>query len=119
MKKNTWWIIGIAVVVLILLAFGGGMMTGGWGYRGYGMMGGNGMMGWGYSPFGGFGMGLGMIFMWLIPIGIVALIVYGIVALARNNGNLTPPASQTACPNCGKGVLADWNNCPHCGTSLK
>ena len=84
------------------------------------MMGGYGMMGnWGYSPFGWFGMGLGMLFMWLIPIGILALAVYGVVALARNSGNNTPATPQSPCPNCGKGTQADWQNCPHCGAALK
>ena len=90
------------------------MMSGGWGYRGYGMMG-----NWGYSPFGWFGMGLGMLFMWIIPIGILALIVFGVASLVRNNGNPTPPASQTPCPHCGKGTQAEWQNCPYCGTALK
>lgn len=74
---------------------------------------------WGFSPFGWFGMGLGMIFMWLIPIGVIALIVYGVVALTRNAGNATPPTSLAPCPSCGKGIQADWRNCPHCGTVLK
>lgn len=118
MKKVNWWIVGIVAIIAILFLFGGGMMYGGWGYRGWGMMRGPGMMGWGYSPFGWFGMGLGMIFMWLIPIGIVAFIVYGIVALVRSTGN-TAPSTLTPCPNCGKGTEADWQNCPYCGTALK
>lgn len=122
MKKDNWWIIGIAAVVILLLSFGGGMISsGGWGYRGGGMMGGyGGMMGnWGYSPLGWFGMGLGMLFMWLIPLGVLALIVYGVAALARNNGNSTPFPAQTPCPNCTKGVQTNWSNCPYCGTALK
>ena len=120
MKKTNWLaVILVAIVALVILfwigtMFGGGYgMMGGWGgSRGYGMMNS------GYSPFGWFGMGLGMIFMWLIPIGIIALVVYGVVALTRNAGNNTP-ASATPCPNCGKGVQTDWKNCPHCGTALK
>jgi hypothetical protein len=121
MKKDNWWLIGIVAVVILLLSFGGGMMSsGGWGYHGGSMMGGYGMMGnWGYSPMGWFGMGLGMLFMWLIPIGVLALIVYGVAALTRNNGNSTPSSAQTPCPNCAKGVQADWSNCPYCGTALK
>ncbi|MBI5955349.1 MAG: zinc ribbon domain-containing protein [Chloroflexi bacterium] len=120
MKKVNWWIVGIVAVLATLLLSGGGMM---WGNRGYGMMGGYGgpgMMGnWGYSPLGWFGMGLGMIFMWLIPIGVLTLIVYGVVALTRNAGNITPSTPLTSCANCGKGIQADWQNCPHCGTVLK
>ena len=119
MKKVHWWIVGIVAVIVALFLFAGGMMAGGWGYRGYGMMG-PGMMGnWGYSPFGWFGMGLGMLFMLLIPIGIIALIVYGVVALVRNTGSAAPSTPLTPCPNCGKGTHADWQNCPYCGTALK
>ena len=121
MKKVNWWIVGTIAILATLFLFGGGMMTGGWGNRGYGMMGGYGgpgMMGnWGYSPFGWFGMGLGMLFMWLIPIGAIALVVYGVVALTRKVGD-NAPVSSTPCPNCGKGVQVEWKNCPHCGTAL-
>ena len=114
MKKVNWWIIGIVAVLVTLFFFGGGMM---WGNRGYG---GPGMMGnWGYSPFGWFGMGLGMIFMWLIPIGILALIVLGVASLVRNTGNPPQASSLTPCSNCGKGTQADWQTCPYCGNSLK
>lgn len=117
MKKTNWLVIGIVAIVAILILFWVGTMIGG-GYRGYGMMGGrSGMMG-GFSPFGMFGMGLGMLFVWLIPVGLVALAVYGVVSLARNTG---PNASTSlpSCPNCGKNTQADWQNCPHCGTTLK
>ena len=115
MKKINWLIVGIISVIVLLFLFGGGMMAGGWGYRGgWGMMG-PGMMGWGYSPFGW----IGMAFMWLIPVGIIVLAVFGIAWLARNVGNNTTPSAQTPCPNCGKGTQADWQNCPYCGTALK
>lgn len=69
------------------------------------------MMGWGYSPFGWIGMG----FMWLIPIGFLVLTVLGIVWLVRSVGGAAP---TRACPSCGRGVQADWRNCPHCGAAL-
>ena len=109
MKKNNWLTVGIIVIIALLFLFGGGMMSG-WGYRGYGMMG-----GWGYSPFGW----IGMAFMWLIPVGVIALIVFSVAALVKNAGNPTLPASQSPCPNCGKGTQAEWQNCPYCGTVLK
>ncbi len=115
MKKVNWLVVGIIGFILLLFLFGGGMM-GGWGYRGgWGMMGPYGMMGWGYSPFGSFGM----LFMWLIPVGVLVLAVFGVAWLVKNIGNSTPPSSQNPCPNCGKGVQADWKNCPYCGTALK
>ena len=122
MKKTNWLVVGIVIILLLLFLFGGGMGFGGWGYHGYGMMGGYGgpgMMGWGYSPFGWFGMGIGMLFMWLIPIGLIALVVFGVASLVRNNGTTTASAPQGTCPNCGKGTQADWKNCPYCGTALR
>ncbi len=117
MKKNNWLIIGIIAATVLLFVFGGGMMAGNYGGRGWGMMGGPGGMmgGWGYSSFGW----LGMAFMWLIPIGVIALIVFGVAALMKSTGNPTPPSSQSPCPNCAKSVQADWKNCPYCGTALK
>lgn len=117
MKKTNWLVIGIVSIVAALILFWVGTMIGG-GYGSYGMMGGrSGMMG-GFSPFGMFGMGLGMLFVWLIPVGLVALAVYGVVSLAQNtgaNGSISLPS----CPNCSKNTQADWQNCPHCGTTLK
>jgi hypothetical protein len=90
MHKVNWLVVGIISVVTLLFLFGGGMMMGGWGYRGWGMMGPGGMMNnWGYSPLGW----IGMIFMWLIPVGLVVLAVFGIVWLVRNAGNSKPPSS--------------------------
>ncbi len=114
MKKSIWLVVGIVILLSLLFLFGGSMMFGGWGYPGWGMMG-----NWGYSPFGWFGMGLGMLFMWIIPIGVLALIVFGATALVRNTGNGGQPSALKPCPNCGKGIQADWQNCPHCGTTLK
>ena len=94
MKKVNWLIVGIISAVVVLLLFGGAMMMGGWNY-GSGMMGswGNGgygmMNNWGYSPFGW----IGMLFMWLIPVGLIGLAVFGIIWLVRKTGNSTPPSS--------------------------
>jgi hypothetical protein len=122
MKKINWLIVGIIGILVLLFLFGVGMMSSGWGYGNYGyhgwgmMRSGGGMMGnWSYFPFGW----IGMAFMWLIPIGLIALIVFGLAALVRNPGNPTPTNSFNSCSNCGKGVQADWQNCPYCGTALK
>ena len=116
MKKINWLVITIVGILAILFLFGGGMMSG-WGYRGYGMMGGPGGMmgGWGYSPFGW----IGMAFMWLIPLGFLTLIVLGIawVVKATGGGN-NPVAPAQTCSSCGRGIQADWKNCPYCGTAL-
>ena len=94
MQKVNWLVVGIISIVALLLLFGGGMMMGGWGYRGWSMMGPGGMMNnWGYSaapsPLGWFGM----IFMWLVPVGLVVLAVFGIVWLVQNAGSSKPPSS--------------------------
>ena len=88
MTKTTKWVIGIAAAIVILLFFapflwqlifpgtyaGHGMMMGRGGY-GYGMH----MPMMGYGGFGFFGM----LFMWLIPLGILTLIVLGIAWLVK------------------------------------
>ncbi len=87
--KNAWkWILGIVLVLVILFApFVWGMFM---------PFGGYGMMGYGHMPmmygYGGFGMfGLSMIFMWLIPLGLLVLIVLGIVWLVKQ---LTAPKNN-------------------------
>ena len=118
MKKVNWLVVALVGILSLLVLFWLGTMFGGRGYGGYGMMG-RGMMGsWDYSPFGWIGMGLGMIFMWLIPVGILALIIYGVASLVRYTGNPPQSSSLTPCPHCGKGTQADWQNCPYCGTAL-
>lgn len=116
MKKVNWSVVVVIGIVVLLFLFGAGMMMGGWGYGGWGMMG-PGMMGsWGYSPFGW----IGMLFMWLIPLGFIVLTVLGVAWLVRTIGGGTNPAAPAhPCPSCGRGAQADWKNCPYCGTSLK
>ena len=92
MKKGSWLVVGIIGIVIVALLFGGGMMMGGWGYHGWNMMGPGGMMGnWGYSPSPL--NWIGMVFMWLIPIGLVLLAMLGILWLVRRFGNPKPPSS--------------------------
>ena len=115
MKKVNWTTVVIFTIVALLVLQLAGYLLGGSRYGGWGMMGPGGMMGWGFFPFGWFGM----LLMGLIPVGFVVLTVLGIVWLVKNVGNSTPPALQSTCPNCKKGVQADWQNCPYCGTALK
>ena len=88
MSKTVKWILGI-VIALVVLQFA---MPFVWqlvfpnAYAGYGMP----MMGRGYGMHGpmmgggGFGFGFfGMLLMWLIPLGTLALIVLGIVWLVK------------------------------------
>lgn len=94
MKNTTLWIV-LGVVALfslglfggMFLSFGGNSFADGYGcangWHNYGMMGGyRGMPftgGWGMMHFGF----LGMLFMWLIPLGVLAFIVGGIFWIIR------------------------------------
>ncbi len=116
MKSKTGWIIAIILGVLILFflpllfmfGYGGGMM-------GFGHMGGFGYIG----PFGY----IGMILMWLIPGGIIFLLILGAVSLFNNWNRPNQPAPGVGapariCPSCGKAAQADWKTCPYCGNPL-
>jgi hypothetical protein len=115
MRKVNWTTVLVFSIVVLLAFMVGTGLLGGRGYGGWGMMGPGMMGGWGYSPLGW----IGMILMWLVPVGFIVLTVLGIVWLVRNLGSHTPLAPGRACPHCGQAVQADWQNCPHCGTSLK
>ena len=124
MKSRIGWIIaGILLLVVLvglplLSGFGGFGCWGGYG----GMMGGFGPMhGYMFSPLGW----VGMISMWLIPLGLLTLLVVCIVwlfgALTRGGWSLPahPPAAPArACPSCSKPAQADWSVCPYCGNAL-
>ena len=81
MKINWKWNIGLALALIVLYAFplAWRVFTP---YSGYGMM-----RGYGYGmPMMRYGFGMlpfGMWFMWLIPVGILTLIVLGIVWLIK------------------------------------
>jgi len=115
MNKTTWSVVAI-ISLLVLLIFAAGIsLLGGWGYGRWGMMGPGMMGGWGMGPFGW----IAMIFMWLIPVGLVVLVVLGIVWLVRaiSTPGGVAPAART-CPNCGRAAQPDWHNCPYCGQDL-
>ena len=130
MNRMNWTAVAVfGVVVLVAFLVGASLLGGGWGYGGWGMMGPGmtlapalrsgasaGVGRWGLSPLSW----IGMIFMWLIPIGFIVLTVLGVVWLARTvgGGAASPLAPARACLSCGRGVQADWRNCPHCGAAL-
>ena len=111
MSKTTKWIIGIVVAVVILqfalpfvmqliypgrygITLAPGASAGVRGGFGYGsrmpMMGGN-NFGFGMHPMMGFGFG--GFFMWLLPLGLLVLIVLGIVYLWKKINE--KPAGQS------------------------
>ena len=117
MKTRIGWILAI-VLGLVALFFLPSLLTGRFWQDGYGgMMGGPGMMGsWGYMNPLGF---LGMALMWLIPVGVLVLLVIGVVSLfksANRPGNI--PSSERKCADCGKAAQMDWVTCPYCGKPL-
>ena len=94
MHKNNWLLVGIMSFVIILILFGTGMLLGDGRYRDWGMMGPGGMReNWGYSPTPAPLGWIGMIFMWLIPVGLIALGIFGIVWLVQNVSHSGPPSS--------------------------
>ena len=119
MNRVNWTQVGVFAVVVLLVLLIGVSLLGGYGGSGYGMMGPGMMGGWGFGPFGW----LGMIFMWIIPLGFLTLLVAGIVWLVRavsgspSAGPPAPPATGV-CPACGRPTQAGWQHCPSCGESL-
>jgi hypothetical protein len=118
MKSKTGWILAITFGLVILFFLPSLLMGRSW-LGGYGGMMGRGMMGgFGYmNPLGFFGMAL----MWLIPVGLLVLLVMGAVSLINGltrQGNPLPPGSERKCTHCGKPAQSDWITCPYCGNSL-
>ena len=94
MRKVNWLIVGIMSFVFILILFGAGTLMSDWGFRGWGMMGPRGMMeDWGYPPIASPLSWVGMIFMWLIPVGLMVLAGFGIGWLVRNVSHARPPSA--------------------------
>src|SRR3990172_3779129 len=115
MNKVNWTAVVVFVIVAVLVFQVGAGLLGVWRYDGWGMMGPGMMGGWGVGPLGW----IGMFFMWLIPIGFLVLTVLGIAWLVKAlGGGNNPDAPAHTCPSCGRGVQADWKNCPYCGASL-
>ena len=120
MNKINWTAVAVFGIIVLLFFLVGLSMMGGWGYGGWGMMG-RGMMGpsmmggWGFGPFGW----IAMIFMWLVPLGLVVLTVLGVAWLIRSTVSAGGPLiSARTCPNCGRTTQIDWQNCPYCGKEL-
>ncbi|MCL4562972.1 MAG: zinc ribbon domain-containing protein [Chloroflexi bacterium] len=135
MRRAILWIVTGVVILAILVAvpllgrvffggFGGRLVErGSFGYRPP-------MMGFYGFPFFPFGMILG----WLIPLGLIVLVVLAAIEIGRSLGrsnsvaqatiSQVPPAAAPAptpartCAHCGKPAQADWTTCPYCGSQL-
>lgn len=136
MKATRWLAVG--GLALLLLALGAGLLgpllwgrTSAWAYNG---------CGWNYggmTPAPAFGAGvgrwggmmgpnpfgwIGMVLMWLLPLGLIVLIVAGgvwlVQALTHNTNQLATAGVSLNCPSCGQPAQTDWRNCPHCGAQL-
>jgi hypothetical protein len=117
MRSTIGWTLAMVFGLILLLLLPGLWMMGGSWMGGYG-----GMMGGGFNSMHPFGWG-GMLLGWLIPVGVIILLVIGVVTLVNNlnrSGNLTQPpvAPSRTCPNCGKPAQIDWNTCPYCGQKI-
>lgn len=88
MRKVNWLIVGLMSFVIILILFGAGTLMSDWGFRGWGMM-----EDWGYPPAPSPLGWTGMIFMWLIPVGLFLLAVFGIAWFVRNASHSKQPSS--------------------------
>jgi hypothetical protein len=113
MNGTARWITAIIVIVVLIALASGIFMTGvGWGrggapgdYRMPHMF--------GTFPGGGwFGMGL----MWLVPIGIVVLVVWAVATLVQRQTQVG--GVGRTCPSCGKPAQLDWTTCPYCSKPL-
>jgi len=72
-----------------------------------------------WMPFGWLGMG----FMWLLPLGVLVLLILGLAGLVntlfqRPPAPPIPPAPPRSCANCGKQAQTDWQTCPYCSQPL-
>ena len=114
------WALGVLAVALVTFLIATSLF-GGFGRMGY-SCGGFSMMGPQFGGmFGGWGMfgGLMMLGMFLIPLGVLALLVLGGIALVRSISmpRTSVPAGVT-CPSCGRPVQNEWTTCPYCGKPL-
>jgi predicted RNA-binding Zn-ribbon protein involved in translation (DUF1610 family) len=57
-----------------------------------------------------------MFLMWIVPLLLVGLFVYGVSG--NNLVNALKPITSRTCPQCGQATQNDWTNCPHCGQTL-
>ena len=113
--------VGLVVLVLLVPGLGwGGMRPYGYGMGGRGTggycpwCGGTGFQ----SPWGTLASMFALLFLLVIPIGFLALLVAGIVWLARSAGR-PRSAESLNCPHCAGEVEPGWKACPSCGERME
>lgn len=57
-----------------------------------------------------------MFFIWIVPLLLVGLIVYGVSG--NNLVNALKPGTSRSYSQCEQATQNDWKNCPHCGQTL-
>jgi uncharacterized membrane protein len=138
MNRVSWVRIGVFVAIVAAVVLMGIALlpwvfgwSGGWGWMGPGMMGGQAQGGWcpfcgGRGTFPGWGLGglLGWFFvlaMMFVPLALLALLILGVVWLVRANSRSPRQAdsSTPSCPHCGRAVEVDWRACPFCKEDLQ
>lgn len=163
MSKALKWILGIGIALVVVAVIAGIAFLVFSRFNGFNVMmgarqarpfGDGRLMPWRNMPMnpyfgmpggrlGGF-FPLRMIAGWVFSLGILALIVLGIIALAaafRRSSQpsaapaqavsavaVTPPSPANppavdesparTCPSCGRPANADWSHCPYCGSPL-
>jgi len=121
-----WFLIVLGVLAVMALVFMGTLF----------FLRGDSLMAWHTYPrtyvgrtgvFGGMflGMGLLMLFRWLLPLGVLVLAGFGIASLVKRGRKAVPAstpvasaAAQPVCAHCGKPLDADWSVCPYCGEKI-
>lgn len=117
MSKPLQWIIGLALVVILITTLFSTVMpfifprAGG-----YGLMHSPGMGGWGMPIFG-----LGMAAMWGGPLLTLGLVVFGGLWLFQKlgaSGKPPTPTTTSVCSHCGQPLQPNWKACPQCGEKI-
>lgn len=127
MRKLWPWILGLTVVLLIglVVLFGFGLLRTQW-MPMFGMGHGGRLWRDNYLPrFGMRGVSvmgvLGLLLMFIVPLGFLGLLIGGIVLLVRALQKPDQTVNRhlaARCDNCGKKVESDWAICPYCGEAL-
>ncbi|HID62332.1 MAG TPA: zinc ribbon domain-containing protein [Anaerolineae bacterium] len=120
MKGVRWGqVIALGLIALLIVALLAGFLS----LDHWGMMGFAHRWGMGRTWLGPWGW-LFMALSWLIPLGLLGLLILCLAGLAREvlpgrESAAAPPLPGDPCPKCGHPTQTDWRNCPYCGQTLQ